>query len=218
MAHYRLLDADFLINLIRTLSLIKKHDNSIDNKIEQICNESHYSFVSTKIVENEVNEITKMLHPSGRDLFFESMKNDASKIKKEIFGAVRFIDIRKNSSMNIYKATGQKNLGEISLAVLLSSRYAEFINSSGNSVKIVSNNTNDVIDYLNDMKKINAKLSPYEASSMTMQNYEFYYDMFDHLGFDKSFRYYYYFVSNIDARIYNKNKIRKMLYNETGYS
>ncbi len=215
MTQYRLLDADFLVNLIRTFSLIKDYDDSINTKLEQICHECNYQFVSTNFVENEVNGITKIQNPNSHALFFESKKSDALKIKKELFKTIRFIDMRKNPWMSIYKVTEARNLGEKSLAVLLSSRYSEFINSRGNSVKIVSNNTDDVIGYLNDMKKINEKLSQYDASSMTMQNYEFYYDMFARLRFDKSFRFYYYFVSNIDARIYNKNKIEKMLYNET---
>ncbi len=122
MTHYRLLDADFLVNLIRTFSLIKDYDNSINTKIEQICDVHHFQFVSTNFVENEVNEITKMRNPNSHDLFFESKKSEALKIKKEMFGAVRFIDMRKNPLMSVYKMTGPRNLGERSLAVLLSSK------------------------------------------------------------------------------------------------
>lgn len=218
MTHYRLLDADFLVNLIRTLSLIKDYDYSINTKIEQICEGCHYEFISTNFVENEVNEIIKMQNPSGHDRFFESKKNDALKIKKELFKTVRFVDMRKNSLMSIYKVTGPKNLGERSLAILLSSKYAGSVNASGDSAKIVSNNTRDVISYLNEIKKLNSKISQLNSSSMVIQNYDFYYDLFDRLGFDQSFRFYYYFVSNIDARICDKNKINKLLYNETTYS
>lgn len=218
MTHYRLLDADFLVNLIRTLSLIKDYDRSINNKIEQICEGSIYKFISTSFVEDEVNVITKMANPNSHDRFFESKKKEALKIKKEIFKTVSFADMRKNNLMSVYKATEPRNLGEISLVVLLSTKYAGKIKSSGDTAKIVSNNTKDVINYLKEIKKINNTISHYHDSLMLMQNYEFYYDLFDHLRFEKSFRFYFYFVSNIDARICDKNRIRKLLYNEIGYS
>ncbi|MFZ3170155.1 MAG: hypothetical protein WA130_21295 [Candidatus Methanoperedens sp.] len=221
MTRYRLLDADFLVNLIRTLSLIKDYDPSTNNKIQQICDScdsNHYQFISTNFVEKEVNEITKMHNPSSYELFFEPKKAEALRIKKEVFKTIRFIDMRKNPLMSIYKVTEPRNLGEISLVSLLSSNYSALINSSGDSVKIVSNNTKDVMSYLKEIKKINSRISQYDVSLMIMQNYEFYYDLFNHLGFDQSFRFYYYFVSNIDARVCNKNKIKQLLYNETGYS
>jgi hypothetical protein len=214
MNHYRLLDADFLINLIRTLSLIKEYDSTTSDRINQICNRCHYSLVSTNYVQNEVNNKIKLQAKTSHDLFFEPTKRDALKIKKDIFDNVRFVDMRKNQYMSIFESISPRNLGEKSLVVLLSSRYAKEINSGRSTAKIVSNNSKDVVYSFNKIKAANEYASRLDVLSTIQPNYEFYYELFSHLKFDKPFRFYYYFVSNIDARVYDKGKIEQLLFNE----
>ncbi|MCK4796978.1 MAG: hypothetical protein KAT05_06325 [Spirochaetes bacterium] len=214
MNHYRLLDADFVINLIRTLSLIKDYDEPINDRIKQICEKCNYSLVSTNYVKTEINNKINSKARNNHDLFFESKQKDALKIKKEIFNVIRFVDLRKNPIMSIFQSTSLKNLGEKSLVVLLSSKYATQINSGQGAVKIVSNNSKDVISYLNKIKAVNQQLSDLVPSSILIQNYEFYYELFDDLKFKKSFRFYYYFVSNIDARIFDKKRIERLIFKE----
>jgi len=181
MTQYRLLDADFLINLVRTLSIIQKYDSSTAGKIEQICDECRYSLISTNFVKTEVSNKINLKNPKDRDKFFEPRKKEALKIQKDIFKKVRIIDLSRNPFMSIYKGTRSKNLGEKSLVVLLTSKYSGQVNSGGDSVKIVSNNTSDVLSYLYEMKRANSKLSFLDASSLIMPNYEFYYDLFTQL-------------------------------------
>lgn len=148
MTHYRLLDADFLINLIRTLSMLQEYDQSVAEKIEQMCsNECRYKMVSTKYVKSEVNERISLNNPKDHELIFNSRKDAAVKIKKKIFDIIHFDEMRKDKKMCIYKTTHPRGLGEKSLVVLYSSKYSKLLNSS-NSVRIVSNNTRDVVSEL----------------------------------------------------------------------
>jgi hypothetical protein len=211
MVHYRLIDADFLINLIRTLSVIQEYDQSVDKNIEKICNnECRYKMISTKYVRSEVNYRISLKDPKDHELIFKSRKNEALKIKKRIFNVVFFDEMRNDKKMQIYEKTQPRNLGEKSLVALFSSKYSKQLNS-GNSVKIVSNNTKDVIK---ELKIIDNKIN-LDINSIIMPNYEFFSDLFESFKFERSFRLYYYFVSNIDARVSDKKKIEKMLYKET---
>jgi hypothetical protein len=103
MVNYRLLDADFLINLIRTLSMIQEYDPSIDKKIEKICkNECRYKIISTKYVKSEVNYRISLKDPKNHELIFQAKKDEAMKIKKKIFDVIQFDEMRKDKKMIIY--------------------------------------------------------------------------------------------------------------------
>ena len=141
MPHYRLLDADFLVNYIRTLSLIQVYEPTTDAKISHFCEHCPYDLVTTKNVEMEVNNKIGYRNPTNHDQFFKTKKQEEQKIKREIFNRIRIIDIRNNNLMNSLQSTWPRNPGEQSLVVLLSSRYADFVNSSTNTVRIISNNS-----------------------------------------------------------------------------
>jgi hypothetical protein len=213
MTHFRLLDADFLINLIRTLSLVKSYEDTVDNKIEQLCTHCQFTLVSTTTVMNEVNEKIALKNPTFHDRFFESKKQESLKIKKEIFQNIRFIDVRKNPLIKILQSTRPRDPGELSLVVLLSSKYSKYLTSSPyESVKIVSNNSKDILPLLRVMKEYDNGMSKMTEANVTISNYDFYYDLFNQLQFEKPFKNYYYFVSNIDARVYDKNKMNTLIH------
>lgn len=215
MTHNRLLDADFLINLIRTLSLVNTYDDTVDYKIEHFCNHCRYTLVSTTTVQNEVNEKIGGKNLTSHDRFFESKRQDAMKIKKEIFKNIRFVDVRKNPLIKILQSIRPRDPGELSLVVLLSAKYSKYINSSLNeSVKIVSNNSKDILPLLRMMKEYNHSLSRMNEANVVLSNFDFYYDLFNQLQFEKPFKNYYYFVSNIDARVYDKNKMNTLIYQQ----
>jgi len=215
MPHIRLLDADFLVNLVRTLSLIKKYENTTDDKIDQICRHCQYTLVSSTTVQIEVNDKIGLKRPTEHDLFFASKKQDAMRIKKIIFDNVRFIDVRKNTLLKILQSTRPRDPGEQTLVVLLSSKYSSYVNSSANdSVKIISNNSKDIIPLLRTVKGLNQSLSRMNEANIVASNYDFYHDLFNQLQFEKSFKNYYYFVSNIDARLYDKNKMNHLVNRE----
>src|SRR5208337_1929860 len=140
MPHFRLLDADFLVNYIRTLSLVQVYELTINTKIAHFCDHCPYELVTTKHVETEVNNKIGYRHPTNHDEFFKSKKSEEQKIKREIFKNIRVIDIRNNNLMESLQSSWPRNPGEQSLVVLLSSKYADFANSSTNSVRIISNN------------------------------------------------------------------------------
>jgi hypothetical protein len=211
MTHVRLLDADFLVNYIRTLSLIQVYEPTIGAKITHFCTHCPYNLVTTKHVETEVNNKIGYKIPSEHDDFFKSKKQEAQKIKREIFEKIRVIDIRNNNLMDTLQSTWPRNPGEQSLVVLLSSKYADSIQSSTKTVKIVSNNSKDIYPPLRMIKQFNARLSKMNEREMVMSNYDFYHELFTQLNFEAPFKKYYYFVSNIDARLYDKNKLSRMI-------
>ena len=53
-------------------------------------------------------------------------------------------------------------------------------------------------------KQLNERLSRMNELDIVNSNYDFYCELFDHLHFEKPFKNYCYFVSNIDARVYDK--------------
>ena len=85
-----------------------------------------------------------MKNPTNHHLFFLSKKQEALKLKKKIFENIRIIDIKNNKLMDLLQSTRPRNPGEQSLVVLLSSKYADYVNSSTNSVRIISNNSKDI--------------------------------------------------------------------------
>lgn len=64
------------------------------------------------------------------------------------------------------------------------------------------------------VKGLNEKLTRMNEQEIVIPNYQFYYELFDHLRFEKPFKNYYYFVSNIDARIVDKAKINSIIHRE----
>ena len=61
------------------------------------------------------------------------------------------------------------------------------------------------------VKQLNDRLSRMDENEIVISNHDFYFDLFNHLRYEKPFKNYYYFVSNIDARVYDKNKIGQMI-------
>jgi hypothetical protein len=211
MPHFRLLDADFLVNYIRTLSLVQVYEPTLNTKISHFCNHCPYDLVTTKHVEIEVNNKIGYRNPTNHDEFFKSKKQEAQRIKREIFRNIRIIDIRNNNLMESLQSIWPRNPGEQSLVVLLSSKYADFVNSTTNSVRIISNNSKDIYPPLRIAKQFNNRLSKMDEVEMVVSNHDFYYDLFTQLHYDKPFKNYYYFVSNIDARVFDKNKVNHMI-------
>ncbi len=215
MPHYRLLDADFLVNFIRTLSLIQVYDSSINSKIRHFRDSCVYTLVSTKHVETEVNNKIGLRNPNNHDKFFISRKDECLHIKREIFKNIRFIDVRHNKLMETLQSTWPRNPGEQSLVVLLSSTYAGYVNSTTtNSVRIISNNSKDIYPPLRMVKGLYDSLSRMNEAEIIISNYDFYFELFNQLRYDKPFKNYYYFVSNIDARVYDKSKLNDIIHRE----
>lgn len=120
------------------------YDSSVDGNVELFCTNCPYDLISTKYVELEVNGKIGMKNPTNHNLFFLSKKQEALKLKKKIFENIRIIDIKNNKLMDLLQSTRPRNPGEQSLVVLLSSKYADYVNSSTNSVRIISNNSKDI--------------------------------------------------------------------------
>ena len=83
MTHIRLLDADFLINTIRTLSIMD--DAIADDFLEKISGDQHYQWISTNEVKTEVNQKLLLKKTTkDTDLFFDHKKDVIKKIQRQV--------------------------------------------------------------------------------------------------------------------------------------
>lgn len=213
MTSIKLLDADFLINFIRTLSLIEKYED-VNQIINDITSESHFSLITTNFVRNEVNQRISPENPKYHDELFLHKKSEAKKIKNNLFKKINVRDVSNNKVIPLFGATTLKNMGEISLVGLLSSNYSSNVYIPANSVHIVSNNTKDVIKYLKRIKVLNENLKNMNEFKIHQCNYDFYYELFSQINLDPSLRKYFVMVSNIDARVYDKDKFKGILHSK----
>lgn len=212
MTSYRLLDADLIINLIRTLSLMKQYEENYDEYFLKMCSNNPYILITTKNVESEVNNKIYFKNPNNHDDFFIIQKEQGKKIKRDIFKQIRVIDLKHNKYMKLMQTANLRDIGEISLVVLLSEKYSNKINENTNTVKIISNNRKDVLKFLKKISTLSGNLDSCDLNSLLESNYSFYSNLFSRLQFSNEFKRYFYLTSNIDARLYNKQAFKPLFH------
>ena len=201
MTHIRLLDADFLINTIRTLSLMD--DAIADDFLEKISSDLHFQWISTPEVKTEVHQRLLLKKTSKDiDLFFDHRKETIKKNTRHLFQKIRFVSIAKCPQAPLLSSTSLRNTGEHSLVILLFWKYQTFSVSHDNSIAIVSNNHKDIVNpFRKALKIFNCQSRHFNENTMLQENYDYYLEFFKQLRIEKSFQLYYLFLSNIDARV-----------------
>jgi hypothetical protein len=207
MTHIRLLDADFLINTIRTLSIMD--DAIAGNFLEKISNDQHYQWISTNEVRAEVNQKLLLKKTSkDTDLFFDHKKDIIKKNQRQLFQKIRFVPITKCPQAPLLSSTSLRNTGEHSLVILLFCKYHSFSVNQDNSIAIVSNNHKDIsIPFRKALKILNCQSRHYDENTMLQENYDYYLELFKQLRIEKNHQLYYLFLSNIDARFVDSKMV-----------
>ncbi len=208
MTAFKLLDADFTINFIRTLSLVdEEHRERILDSIES---DQHYQFITTKEVKNEIKQ--KIFNKKSNkevDEFFSKRTDIIRQIERRLFKNIRVLTVDKNCELTVLiSSTSLRNLGEKSLVVLLLCKYYTHINSHQNSVHIVSNNHKDIQPIYRKAVRVSPKSMHLSDDITTIQTiHEFYIELFQLLHINKEVILYFLFVSNIDSRVFSSEII-----------
>jgi len=207
MTHIRLLDADFLINNIRTLSLMD--DVIAEEILEKITSDQHFQWVSTNEVKTEVNQKLLLKKTTKEtDLFFDHKKDIIKKNQRYLFRKIRFVPITKCPQAPLLSSTSLRNTGELSLVILLFCKHHNFSVNQDNSIAIVSNNHKDIaIPFRKALKIMNCQSRHFNESNLFQENYQYYIELFKHLKIEKNLQLYYLFLSNIDARFVDTKMI-----------
>jgi len=207
MTHIRLLDADFLINTIRTLSIMD--DAIADDFLEKISNDQHFQWISTNEVKTEVNQKLLLKKTTKEtDLFFDHKKDVIKKNQRQLFQKIRFVPITKCPQAPLLSSTSLRNTGEHSLVILLFCKYHSFSFNQDNSITVVSNNQKDIaIPFRKAIKIFNCQSRHFNENIMLQENYDYYIELFKQLRIEKNLQLYYLFLSNIDARVVDSKMI-----------
>lgn len=209
MSLFRLVDADFIINLVRTLTLINEQGFE-DEITEKLIFNEKFSLISTPEVKNEVSEVLFRESPrKDFDGYFLRKQKELKQINKKVMANIRILPIDKNCRLTqLLSSTSLKNMGEKSLVILLFCKYNSMLQNNNDRIQIVSNNQKDVLALLKKANKLIGRPDQYiDEETLIQTNFEFYYELFTRLKIQKDLIYYFYFVSNIDARYYDKEMI-----------
>lgn len=208
MTVFKLLDADLIINIIRTLSLVNEEKR--EDILDSIKIDNHFQFVTTKEVKNEVNQrLLKKKSKNETDEFFSNRKDIIKQIQRRLFKEIRVLSIEKNCALTVLiSSTNLRNLGEKSLVALLLCKYHKLLTDHQDSVFIISNNHKDIQPIYRkavQLYPLNTQL-PKEPSNIQSIP-EFYIELLKHLRIDKEVIIYFLYVSNIDTKTFDSKVI-----------
>ncbi len=211
MSVFKLLDADLIINLIRTLALLDEEQREI--LLRAIDEDQHFQFITTPEVKTEVNQrLLKKKSNNDTDEFFANRKGAIKQIERRLFKTIRTLPVEKNCNLTLlFSSTSLKNLGEKSLVVLLLCRYHAQISSCQDSIHIVSNNHRDVLPIYRKAVQLfqqNTNL-PREISNL-QHIHEFYIELLLYLRIEREIIVFFLSVSNIDLKAIDSKIVETM--------
>ena len=211
MTVFKLLDADLIINLIRTLALLDEEQREI--LLRAIDEDQHFQFITTPEVKTEVNQrLLKKKSNNDTDEFFANRKGAIKQIERRLFKKIRTLPVEKNCNLTLlFSSISLKNLGEKSLVVLLLCRYHAQISSCQDSIHIVSNNHRDVLPIYRKAVQLfqqNTNL-PREISNL-QHIHEFYIELLLYLRIEREIIVFFLSVSNIDLKAIDSKIVETM--------
>lgn len=201
MTVFKLLDADLIINIIRTFSLVNEEQR--ENILDSIKIDNHFQFVTTKEVKSEVNQrLLKKKSNNETDEFFSNKKDTIKQIERRLFKKIRILSIEKNCALTVLiSSTNLRNLGEKSLVGLLLCKYHKLLTDHQDSVFIVSNNHKDIQPIYRKAVQLYQQNTQLPKELSNLQSIpEFYIELLKHLRIDKEVIIFFLYISNIDTK------------------
>lgn len=210
MTVLKLLDADLIINFIRTLALLEEEQR--EKILEAFEKDQHFQLVTTKEVKAEVNlRLLKKKLNNENDEFFSNRKDIIRQIERRLFKKIRILSIEKNCDLIVLmSSTSLKNLGENSLVFLLLCKYHSHMIGHQDTVCIVSNNHKDIQPIYRKAVQFNQQHSQMPKDCNLQHIHQFYIELLKQLRIRKETIIYFLFVSNIDTKVFDSKIVEDL--------